>query len=80
MFYEEHVNVDGISIGQLNRRRFKQGFGGKKIEIILMMNCLMQIIDTGYALRDSTRYLIASQLAMDLSGYNYTAIFSGDMQ
>ena len=35
----------------------------------------MQIIDTGYALRDSTRYLIASQLAMDLSGYNYTAIF-----
>jgi hypothetical protein len=50
-------------------------FGDTKIDIIAMMNCHMQVVDTGFALRDAAKYLVASELYMDFNGYNYPFIF-----
>jgi hypothetical protein len=50
-------------------------FEEKKVDIVIMMNCIMQFIDVGYALRDSVKYLVASEIAMDYNGYNYPYIF-----
>lgn len=50
-------------------------FGDQKVDIIAMMNCTMQVIDTGYALRNVGRYLIAPEVPIDYRGYNYTYLF-----
>ncbi|MEO8770694.1 MAG: clostripain-related cysteine peptidase [Ferruginibacter sp.] len=50
-------------------------FGKKKIDIFIMMNCFMQFIDAGYALRRSVKYLIAPETDIFMDGYNYPFIF-----
>lgn len=50
--------------------------GIKKIDLVVMMNCHMQVFDTIYAFRNNVRYIIAPQSAIPVSGYNYKAIFS----
>lgn len=51
-------------------------FGQTKINVIVMMNCLMQVTDTAYALRNQAKYLIAPESLMDFGAYDYNAIFS----
>lgn len=50
-------------------------FGKRKIDLVVMMNCLMQMVDTGYALRNNAKYLVAPQTDIDFRGYNYSYIF-----
>jgi hypothetical protein len=50
-------------------------FGERRVDIVAMMNCHMQVIDTGYALRDTVNYLVASEMLLDIFGYNYPFIF-----
>ena len=47
----------------------------RKIDLIIMMNCNMQVFDTGYALRNQAKYLVAPESAMRFSDYDYSAIF-----
>lgn len=53
----------------------KWAFDGKMIDVIVMMNCFMQSLDAGYALRKAAKYLVATEGLMDLGGYNYPFIF-----
>ncbi len=50
-------------------------FGKKKIDIITMMNCKMQLFDSGYSLASAAKYLIAPETSMHWNGYNYKSIF-----
>jgi len=43
----------------------------KKIDILIMMNCWMQSIDTCYALEKSVDILVAATSTMDFIGYDY---------
>lgn len=54
----------------------KKSFGENKIDIVVMMNCYMQLFDAGYALRDRVKYLVAPETYIYFSGYNYKSIFS----
>lgn len=51
------------------------GFAKGRIDVAAMMNCDMQIVDTGFALRNNVRYLVAPEMSMDYNGYNYPFIF-----
>lgn len=53
----------------------KNAFGDQKIDLMVMMNCYMQFMDAGYALRERVKYLVAPQTFMDFDGYNYTFFF-----
>ncbi|SKC42233.1 clostripain-related cysteine peptidase [Ohtaekwangia koreensis] len=52
-----------------------QNFKNTKIELVVMMNCYMQLFDTGYALRRNVKYLIAPETYMFFNGYNYQFFF-----
>lgn len=49
---------------------------GRPIDVMVMMNCYMQQMDTCYALRKSIRYLVAPENAMDFNGYDYEGILN----
>lgn len=53
----------------------EQAFGKKKIELVVMLNCYMQFFDSGYALRNNVRYLVAPESFIFFQGYNYEFIF-----
>ena len=53
----------------------QQAFGARKVDLMVMMDCDMLTIDTCYALRDTVKYLVASESTVDAVGYNYRAIF-----
>lgn len=48
----------------------------KKIHLTIMMNCRMQVFDTGYALRDHVKYLVAAETQLGFMEYDYLGIFS----
>lgn len=50
--------------------------GKKKIDLMIMMNCNMQLFDTGYDLYKTTKFVIAPQTQMDFLEYDYEAIFT----
>lgn len=54
----------------------QKSFGERKIDLLLMMNCYMQVFDNGYELRKQVEYLIAPETAMKFDGYPYSAIVS----
>lgn len=50
--------------------------GNQRINVILMMNCYMQLFDTGFAMHAAQAdYLICPEAGVDFFGYNYAAIF-----
>ena len=51
------------------------GFKGKKIDCLLMMNCLMMNLHNCYALKDNVEFIVAPQGSIDIPGYNYNEIF-----
>lgn len=50
------------------------GYGRKKLDVLMMINCLMQNIMLQYALRSNVHYLIAPEGIMGTPGYNYPEI------
>jgi hypothetical protein len=53
----------------------KWAFGDKKIDVMIMVNCFMQSLDAGYALRKRVDYLVAPEGMLYLDGYNYPLLF-----
>jgi hypothetical protein len=51
-----------------------------KVDVLLMMNCLMMNVHACYALRESVQYLVAPQGGIDEPGYNYKAVLNRIMQ
>jgi hypothetical protein len=53
-----------------------KSFDTKKVDLIIMMNCWMQSIDTIYALKDTANIIIAPQTTIDFIGYDYYSLIS----
>ncbi|ACU61741.1 clostripain-related cysteine peptidase [Chitinophaga pinensis] len=51
------------------------GFAGRKVDVLVMLNCWMQFFDTGLTLSKHVDYLVGPETDMDFNGYNYSAIF-----
>lgn len=48
----------------------------QKIHLVIMMNCSMQVFDTGHALRNHVKYLVAPETQLGFMEYDYFGIFS----
>lgn len=68
---EEFLTNEELSIA------IKYGFEGNRLDVLIMMNCGMQNVDTQYALKDAVKYLVAPQGTIDEPGYNYKKILEG---
>jgi hypothetical protein len=47
-----------------------------KVDLLIMMNCMMQMIETGYALHDVVEYLVAPETCIFWAGYDYIEIIN----
>jgi hypothetical protein len=50
--------------------------GSKKVDLLIMMNCAMQMIETGYALHETVEYLVAPETCIFWAGYDYLSIIN----
>lgn len=50
-------------------------FDNSKIDLVVMMNCYMQMYDTSYALCHCVDYLVAPQSFVEFNDYDYKGIF-----
>jgi hypothetical protein len=78
--FPEKVNdplpiTKALTMEELNTA-IRGALGNRKIDLVVMMNCYMQSMMTGFALHRSVKYLIAPESDMDFSGYNYVSIFN----
>ncbi len=48
--------------------------GDQPIDVLILNNCYMQCIETGYALRDQVRFIVAAEGALGAIGYDYAAL------
>jgi hypothetical protein len=64
----QNYSPAGLTIDKL-RLAIRNSFG--KVDVIFMRNCFMQMFDTGYVLRDVTRYLVAFESLMWYPAYDY---------
>ena len=71
---EAQAVLDILSNEEL-AKAIKIGFEGK-LDVLLMMNCIVQSLHTGYALKNSVHYLVAPETGIDEPGYNYIAIIN----
>ena len=69
------IETDALTGNELNKA-IKDGFGGKPVNVLLIMSCFMQLYDTGYALKENVKYLVAAETVNIIIGYNYTAIIN----
>ena len=67
--------TDGLLTMEELAASLEAAFGEATVDVIVMLNCHMQIVDTGFALKHVAKYLVASELAIDFNGYNYPFIF-----
>lgn len=62
----------GLTMDKLHEAIHKT-FG--KVDVIFMRNCFMQMFDTGYTLREDTRYLVAFESLMWFPAFDYAIWF-----
>lgn len=62
----------GITMDKL-QQAIRKTFG--KVDVIFMRNCFMQMFDTGYTLREVTRYLVAFESLMWFPAFDYVIWF-----
>jgi hypothetical protein len=78
IFPKEIIDNSGqqkvLYMEELNRA-IRFALQGKKIDVVMMVNCYMQSVMSGIALHRSVKYLVAPESYMDFSGYNYASIF-----
>ena len=52
----------------------KNCLGGQPIDVLLLNNCYMQCFETGYALKDQVRFIVAAEGALEAMGYDYAGL------
>ncbi len=70
---QDEINV--LTNNELNKV-INTVYKGKKLDILLMYNCLMQNVFTQYELSSSVDYLVAPLSGICHPGYNYREVFS----
>ncbi|MEO9966940.1 MAG: clostripain-related cysteine peptidase [Reichenbachiella sp.] len=75
--FEGSRETKGVSLTMRGlNQAIKIGLGDKKkMDLLIMNNCWMQILDTPYALQNSVNYLVAPQDEVCLDFFDYKNIF-----
>jgi len=68
------IDYDALT-GTKLKAVLKKVFQPKKLDVLAMINCNINLFDFGYVLRDTVKYLVAPESNIELSGYNYKKIF-----
>lgn len=72
---EKKIRTSMLTNDELNNALLGES-GSKKVDLLIMMNCAMQMIETGYALHESVEYLVAPETCIFWAGYDYTSIIN----
>ncbi|MEP6917567.1 MAG: clostripain-related cysteine peptidase [Acidobacteriota bacterium] len=70
----EELSLKELSAGL--RHMSRKGLNGKPIEVVLFKNCFQAILETGFEIRDSVRFVIASQALIPSVGWPYDKLFA----
>jgi len=54
----------------------KVGFKGQKVDLLIMVNCFMQMTETGFSFKDCVNYLVACETAFWAYGFDYASVFN----
>lgn len=68
-FRKKYSHTDMLTMEELSvalRRGFR-----RKVDVMVMVNCNMQMIETGYSLRKNVHYLVGSETMFWIYGINY---------
>jgi hypothetical protein len=69
-------NLDALVGRELNKS-LKNSFGNNgKLDLLVIMGCCMQLMETGFEIKQHCRYYSASEELMFFEGYNYFDTFS----
>jgi hypothetical protein len=52
----------------------KNCLGDEAIDVLLLNNCYMQCMETGYVLREQVRFIVAAEGALEAIGYDYARL------
>jgi hypothetical protein len=52
----------------------KNCLGDQPIDVLVLNNCYMQCFETGYALKDQVRFMVAAEGALGATGYDYAGL------
>jgi Clostripain family len=66
------AHTDMLTMEELSAS-IKAGFN-RKVDIMIMVNCNMQMIETGYSLRENVDYLVGSESMFWVYGINYREV------
>ena len=76
-----NVDMEGLMRGNLSilwsddlAAELKNCLGGQPIDVLLLNNCYMQCFETGYALKDQVRFIVAAEGALAAMGYDYAGL------
>jgi hypothetical protein len=76
-----NVDMEGLMRGNLSilwsddlAAELTNCLGGQPIDVLLLNNCYMQCFETGYALRDQVRFIVAAEGALGAIGYDYAGL------
>lgn len=70
------VAVKAEDFADVLRNEITSGYKKYKVSVLLFLNCYTQMFETGYALHDVVKQLIAPQTTVPFYGYNYIKLFS----
>jgi hypothetical protein len=70
----EELTLKELSAGL--RHMSRKGLDGKPIDVVLFKNCFQAILETGFEIRDSVRFVVASQALIPSAGWPYEALFA----
>lgn len=71
----ENAQSSSLTMRRLNRAISIGNGNNGRMDLVIMLNCWMQLIDTPYALQSEVEYLIAPQDEVLLDVYDYVSIF-----
>lgn len=71
-FRKKYSHTDMLTMEELSAA-LRKGFR-RKVDVMVMVNCNMQMIETGYSLRNNVHYLVGSETMFWIYGINYREI------
>jgi len=78
-FIEEPIEINMNAVTALTVNELRNAINTSSIkyfDVIIMLNCFMQTVDTAYALKDHCNYLVASETGNWFAGYDYAELMN----
>lgn len=69
-FLSTRSNLDALLEGEI-RKSLRESKFKRKIDILMIMGCCMQLVEFGFEMKSNCNYLIASEELIYFDGYNY---------